>query len=89
MSVNIICLIVIFLFQWKTTIRMAQRTIRSVGNKHPTIFPTFLCLPDLVKGIPVAREILRLAEEMPTARFHENENPCLRPIVGECYARTA
>jgi len=42
---------------------------------HPppvTILPIFLCLPLLVNGIPIDREILDLAAETPMNRFHEN-----------------
>jgi len=31
--------------------------------------------PDLVSGMPVAREILRLAFVTPNARFHEKVSP--------------
>lgn len=33
--------------------------------------PNFLCLPDLVNGIPVSLEILDLNAEMPRNRFQE------------------
>jgi hypothetical protein len=39
------------------------------------IGPYFLCLPERVVGMPVTFAILRFAEEMPTARFHENDRP--------------
>jgi hypothetical protein len=44
-------------------------------TKHPapvTALPIFRCRPLLVSGIPIDRESLDFAAEMPTARFHEN-----------------
>ena len=43
--------------------------------QHPRAAPTFLCLPDLVSGIPIWRESLVFAPDSPTARLHENESP--------------
>jgi hypothetical protein len=37
--------------------------------------PSLLRRPDLVSGMPVAREILRLAFVTPNARFHEKVSP--------------
>lgn len=34
--------------------------------------PIFLCLPDLVRGIPIRLEILALKAEMPKKRLQEN-----------------
>jgi len=34
--------------------------------------PIFLCLPDLVSGIPTCLEILALKAEIPKNRFQEN-----------------
>jgi hypothetical protein len=45
------------------------------GMQHPMARPTFLCLPDRVRGIPIFLDILVLAPEMPRARFQENEKP--------------
>ena len=45
------------------------------GIQQPIAFPALRCLPDFVKGIPMFFEILLLAEEIPVARFHENDNP--------------
>jgi hypothetical protein len=45
------------------------------GTKHPppvTIAPIFLCRPLSVSGIPMDREILDLAAEIPRNRFQEN-----------------
>jgi len=42
--------------------------------RHPppvTILPIFLCLPLLVRGIPIERDIFDFAEEIPINRFHE------------------
>ena len=53
---------------------MEMITIATIGNKHPppvTIFPIFRCLPLLVKGIPVFREIFCFTRVTPTARFQE------------------
>lgn len=43
-------------------------------TRHPppvTILPIFRCRPLLVSGMPMAREILDLAAEIPTNLFHE------------------
>ncbi|SPF54019.1 hypothetical protein SBF1_7260001 [Candidatus Desulfosporosinus infrequens] len=45
--------------------------MESMGIKHPTAAPALRCLPDLVMGIPVLREILCFALVTPSARFHE------------------
>jgi hypothetical protein len=45
------------------------------GIQHPIARPNFLCLPDRVNRIPIFREILLFAPEMPRARFQENEKP--------------
>ena len=37
--------------------------------------PNLLRRPERVRGIPVAREILRFAEVTPRARFHEKVRP--------------
>ena len=50
-------------------------------TQHPIARPTFRCLPERVSGIPVAREIFPFAAEMPSARFHENENPYFLPMI--------
>ena len=46
-----------------------------MANEY-TIFmmnaPSFRCLPDLVKGMPIFREIFALRAEIPISRFHEN-----------------
>jgi len=34
--------------------------------------PIFLCLPDLVRGMPIRLEILALKAEMPKKRLQEN-----------------
>lgn len=41
----------------------------------PNIRPNLERRPDLLIGMPVAREILRFAFETPSALFHENDNP--------------
>jgi hypothetical protein len=41
----------------------------------PKNLPSLLRRPVRERGIPVAREILRLAAVTPTARFHENVSP--------------
>ena len=38
-------------------------------NSFQNIEPTFRCRPDFVHGMPVARETLRLAFVIPTARL--------------------
>jgi hypothetical protein len=50
------------------------------STMHPTARPNFRWRPDLVSGIPICRDSLALAEESPSARFHEKENPNFRPI---------
>jgi hypothetical protein len=46
--------------------------ISKTGTKHPSIDPNLRCLPDLVKGMPILRESLDLAAEIPRRRFQEN-----------------
>ena len=41
----------------------------------PNIRPNLERRPDLLVGMPVAREILRFAFETPSALIHENDNP--------------
>jgi hypothetical protein len=43
--------------------------------QQPKARPTFLCLPLLVRGIPVLREMRPLSADRPVARFHEKEKP--------------
>jgi len=43
--------------------------------------PIFRSCPDRVSGIPVMRENLPFAADMPSNLFHENENPNLLPIA--------
>jgi len=53
-------------------------TIPVVRNRIyfiPKNLPNLLRRPERVRGIPVAREILRFAEVTPRARFHENVRP--------------
>jgi hypothetical protein len=62
---------------------MTEKEIKSKISKtirHPIMRPTFLCRPDLVKGIPVFLDILFFKPEIPTARFHEKEIPNYLPI---------
>lgn len=49
--------------------------------KHPIALPTLRCLPERVRGTPIALDNLPLAAESPIARFHENENPYFLPIM--------
>lgn len=49
-------------------------------NEHPIAFPTFLCRPCFVSGIPIDLEILPLAAEIPNALFAEKEKPNFLPI---------
>jgi hypothetical protein len=42
-----------------------------MGIRHPAAAPALRCLPDLVIGIPILREILCFALVTPSARFHE------------------
>ncbi len=41
-------------------------------NSFQNAAPAFLCRPDFVQGIPVARDTLRLAFVTPVARFQLN-----------------
>jgi len=47
----------------------------SVKQPPDASFPSFLCRPDFVVGMPVVFEMLRFAAVTPVARFHENESP--------------
>ena len=54
----------------------------------PKNLPNLLRRPERVRGIPVAREILRFAAVTPRARFHEKVSPgpsfiCLTVPVGQ------
>lgn len=53
-----------------STLKAVTRT----GMQHPpvTIFPIFLCRPDFVNGMPVARDIFDFTLVTPRARFIEN-----------------
>lgn len=51
------------------------------GIQQPVILPIFRWRPDRVSGIPVAREILLFALDMPSARFAEKEKPNFRAII--------
>ena len=53
----------------------------TIMMQQPMALPIFLCLPERVSGIPMAREILPFAEDIPSARFHENEKPYFLPMV--------
>lgn len=46
-----------------------------ISKALETIGPNLRCLPDRVVGMPVALAILRLAAEIPVARFQENDRP--------------
>ena len=50
-----------------------------IGTMQPAAAPAFRCLPYRVKGTPDDREILPLADDMPQARFHENDIPNFFP----------
>lgn len=55
-----------------TAIATPATNAKMTGMMHPQhIPPIFLCLPDLVHGMPVARLILDLAADTPRSRFHE------------------
>ena len=55
-----------------TVIERIMTDVTTIKQPPPVIaLPIFLCLPDLVKGIPVLRENFCLALVMPTALFHE------------------
>jgi len=56
---------------------MIAKRLNMIGNRQPpvSILPNFLCLPDLVVGIPVILAILRLALVIPNARFQLNDSP--------------
>ena len=50
----------------------ATNTRPPANVAHPVARLTLAFRPDLLTGIPVARERLRLARVTPAARFHEN-----------------
>ncbi len=50
-------------------------------KQQPIAWPNLRCLPDRVRGIPIARDIFPFAEEIPSARFQENEKPNFLPIA--------
>lgn len=51
----------------------SPQTIRT--TEQPRALPTLRWRPERVRGIPVALEILVFTPDMPSALFHENENP--------------
>ena len=51
------------------------------ARPHPRARPAILCRPDLVNGMPIFRDSLALAAEMPRARFQEKEKPNFLPII--------
>ena len=42
---------------------------------HPTAVPALRCLPERVRGIPIAREIRAFSAEIPIARFQLKDRP--------------
>ena len=60
-----------------TSQHITQTYARSSPKSYfiPIQRPSLLRRPDLVSGMPVAREILRLAFVTPNARFHEKVSP--------------
>lgn len=54
--------------------------ITTKGMVHPIALPAFLCRPDLVNGIPVARDSLLLAADNPMALRQENDSPGIPPF---------
>jgi hypothetical protein len=63
-----------------TTIITSPKT----GTKHPSIDPILRCLPDLVKGMPILRDSLDFAAEIPRNLFQENPPRFMRwvPVKG-------
>src|SRR5438105_11675726 len=55
--------------------------ITPAPSRFPRRRPALRCRPDLVSGIPMARDSLPLADEMPKARFQENDRPNFLPMV--------
>lgn len=47
----------------------------NTGKQQPIIFPTLRCRPLRESGIPICRESLACACEIPKARLHEYERP--------------
>ncbi len=56
-------------------------TNTAIGTQHPAARPILRCLPDLVRGIPICRDIFPFIAEMPSARLQENEKPYFLPIA--------
>jgi hypothetical protein len=44
-------------------------------TEHPSALPTARWRPERVNGMPICRESLPFAAEIPMALFHEKENP--------------
>src|SRR5437867_7833348 len=65
-----------------TTASMADARHAKLKSRttHPNARPTFRCLPDRVRGIPMALDSRPLAAESPDARLHDHENPNFLPI---------
>lgn len=49
-----------------------RMTIDTIVIAHPNAAPSFLCLPERVRGMPIDRDILDFAAEIPNNRFQEN-----------------
>jgi hypothetical protein len=52
---------------------------RASGTQQPKARPTLRWRPWRVKGMPILREILPFAAEMPNALFQEKEKPNFLP----------
>ena len=65
----------------KKLIKRCSRSVKSLNSFYlpkkifNILLPIFLSIPPFVVGIPVFLAILFLAPDMPSNRFHENENP--------------
>ena len=65
--------------------RSGIATINTIVTRHPppvTILPIFLCRPLFVSGIPIVRETLDLAADIPTNLFHENPPRFISLLLG-------
>jgi len=59
----------------KIVLEPVDTPIHFMPNDLSTMLPTLRCNPCFVVGIPVLRATFCLTLVMPTARFHEKDNP--------------
>jgi len=57
------------------SVEAAPTAMIAAGMQQPVMRPILRCLPDRVRGMPIARDSFPLAAEIPLALFHDQERP--------------